>query len=105
MSGLGNVFQHWIDFQGNKYFPTYNTFYGEFIRQIQTPNGECFDCSMGDSFHKKMNELGFIENKDHLFECWQKEFFAKMEYVIPGSENGKANKPELVTEYYKHYLG
>lgn len=68
---LSEVHKHFIDKQGNKFFVDYNMIYGELIRQIQTPSGEVFDASDGDSFHDKMRDLGMVsELKSDWMIMW-----------------------------------
>jgi hypothetical protein len=85
--GLPETCRYFIDYHGNKFFTTYSIFYGEFIRQIQTPDGTCIDCSSGDPFDDKMKELGFIGRpyipsipKDVLYHLYDN--FSLLEYDV-----------------------
>ena len=59
-NGLSDVYSFYVGKDGNRYFETYHSGFGCAIRQLQTPDGFMLDSCMGDSFDKKMPELGFI---------------------------------------------
>ena len=90
--GLSDVYEHYIDRVGNKYFSTYNTFYGSFIRQVQLVNGDVLDASSGNPFRNKMIELGFVCDDNKLFNIFDN--YEKFDYRVWGSNSGIPNLPK-----------
>ena len=87
---LSTVYEHYIDENGNKFFTSFDTFNGLFIRQIQIGEN-CIDSSAGKVFADKMLELGFVQDKEKLFTVYANH--DKLKYRVNGSNNGIANNP------------
>jgi hypothetical protein len=92
-SGLSDVYEHFIDNRGIKYYNTYNRFYGDFIRQLKTPEGLVLDACEGKIFEDKMLELGFKQSntKEKLFSTYDNWMFFR--FRVYASNNGITNKP------------
>lgn len=94
--GLSLIYQHFKDKDGNLYFPTYSIFYGEFIRQIQTPAGEVLDASDGKPFEDKMLELGFSYKEfygEKLFGSYDNwDHFTSRVFCSSNGEPGREEK-------------
>jgi hypothetical protein len=91
--GLSKVYEHYIDYNGYKYYTTYNQCYGEFIRQIQDDRNT-FDSSDGQPFQNRMRGLGFTLDKYDLFRVTDNR--NKFEYHVYGTDKGIPNNPVLV---------
>jgi hypothetical protein len=104
IGGLSNVYEHFIDIDGHKLFITYNPFYGEFIRQIQSSDKDSFwyiDESSPE-FKTKMLELGYKHDEKGLFRV--SDNTEKIRWHVPESFNGIAKDKEEVPQYYKLHL-
>ena len=69
MMGLSDVYSHYLDAEGNKFFDTHDSLHGTFIRQVQTITGECYDCSDGELFEQALTELG-LKKSDVFFRVY-----------------------------------
>jgi hypothetical protein len=93
--GLSDVYEHFIDDNGIKYYTTYNRFYGTFIRQLKTPDGLMLDGSTDNlDFKNKLLELGFTLDQHDLFNVYDN--WNMFKYRTEHSNSGIPNKPELV---------
>ena len=88
--GLGDVFEHYIDGQGFKYFTGYNACHGSFLRQVQTDR-ITLDCSDGKPYEEKMIMLGFDMNSNGLFMAYDNR--SRFLYHVYGSNNGVPKNP------------
>ena len=116
--GLSNVYHHYIDKNGNKFFNTYNQFFGDFIRQVKTPDGLMIDACEGQIFDDIMDRLGMIktiQNNEVLYSTYDNfekfimsvenstfwdGFTPKQKWHIHGIVNGHySNDDQTLTEY------
>jgi len=90
--GLSNVYEHYIDKKGNKYFSTFSQYSGLFIRQVQTIDNNTIDASNGQPFTDIMLKLGFCrDNEKDLF--FIHDNYHKFIFMVGGSNSGIENKP------------
>ena len=103
IQGLSDVYEPYVDYNGNKFFADYNDIYGDLIRQVKTIDGKMVDSSSGLEFDNIMFELGMIPEYRNSHTFWfTYGNYDKFEYQITCKNYWEGFK--AMQEFSKRFL-